>query len=96
MQFVVLLFYMIIWDDGKYEKLKEERGIDLFEIEQIILNKKFITSLKNPSRPTQKIFILSYKKYIHVVPYVIDADKNIVIKTAYASRKFNKIYGGLL
>jgi len=85
---------MIIWDDKKYKKLKEERNIDLVEVEQIILNRRYITSLKNPSRPSQKLFIINYKNYIHVVPYLIDANKNIILKTVYASRKFNKIYGG--
>lgn len=85
---------MIIWDDEKYVKLKEERNIDLVEIEQIVLNKKYITSLKNSSRTSQKLFIISYKNYIHVVPNIIDKNKNIILKTVYASRKFNKIYGG--
>jgi uncharacterized DUF497 family protein len=85
---------MIIWDDDKYQRLKEERNIDLVEIEQIILNRKYITSLKNSSRPSQKLFIISYKNYIHVVPYIIDKNKNIILKTVYASRKFNRIYGG--
>ncbi|MDA3937951.1 MAG: hypothetical protein PF693_01400 [Spirochaetia bacterium] len=84
---------MIIWDDVKYNKLKDERYIDLVEIEQIILNKKYIASLKNPARSEQRVFIVLYKKYIHVVPYIIDDDKNIVLKTAYPSRKFNRIYG---
>ncbi|MCF6334139.1 MAG: hypothetical protein L3J12_00155 [Spirochaetales bacterium] len=85
---------MVIWDNNKYRKLKEERNIDLVEIEQIILAKKYITTLKNQSRPSQKIFIILYKNYIHVVPYIIDQNRNIILKTAYASRKFNKIYGG--
>ena len=85
---------MIIWDDEKYKKLKEKRNIDLTEIEQIILNKKYVTSLKNPSRPSQKLFIILYKNYIHVVPYIMDKSNNIILKTVYASRKFNKIYGG--
>lgn len=85
---------MVIWDDEKYKKLKEDRDIDLYEIENIILNRKYITSLKNPSNPSQEIFIICYKGYIHVVPYIIDTANNIILKTAYASRKFNKIYGG--
>ncbi len=85
---------MVIWDIDKYKKLKEERNIDLVEIEQIILNKKYITTLKNHSRPSQKLFIILYKNYIHAVPYIIDKNRNIILKTVYASRKFNKIYGG--
>ncbi len=85
---------MVIWDIDKYKKLKEERNIDLVEIEQIILNKKYIITLKNQSRPSQKLFIISYKNYIHVVPFIIDKNRNIILKTVYASRKFNRIYGG--
>ena len=85
---------MIVWDEKKYRKLKKERGIDLSEIEQIILNKKYIKILKNSSRSDQKIFIIFYRDYIYAVPFIIDEKKNIIIKTAYPSRKFNKIYGG--
>ncbi len=85
---------MVIWDNDKYKKLKEERNTDLVEIEQIILTKKYITTLKNPSRPSQKLFIILYRNYIHVVPFIIDTNSNIILKTVYASRKFNRIYGG--
>ena len=40
------------------------------------------------------IFIVRFKGYIYVVPFKIDEDDNIVLKTAYPSRKFNKKYGG--
>jgi len=60
----------------------------------MILNKKYITILKNPSRPKQKMFILKYRNYIHCVPFLIDRDKDIILKTVYARRKFNRIYGG--
>ena len=89
----VIITIMIIWDNDKYKMLKDDRNIDLIDIEQIILDKKYITSLKNPSRPNQRIFIINYNNYIHAVPYIIDDNKNIIIKTAYASRKYNKIYG---
>ena len=85
---------MIKWNKDKYIKLKKERRIDLYEIEQMILNKKYITILKNPSRPKQKMFILKYRNYIHCVPFLIDRDKDIILKTVYARRKFNRIYGG--
>jgi len=31
---------------------------------------------------------------IHIVPFVIDNEENIVLKTVFPSRKFNKIYRG--
>ena len=30
---------------------------------------------------------------LQLVPFVIDKDENIVLKTAYPSRKFHKIFG---
>ena len=43
-------------------------------------------------KENQMLIILRYKKYIHVVPIIIDKNENIVIKTVYPSRKFNKLY----
>jgi uncharacterized DUF497 family protein len=84
----------ILWDDDKSRKLMVERGISLDEIAGLILNKKYCAILKNPSREGQKIFVIPYRDYTHVVPFVIDENKNIVLKTVFPSRKFHKIYGG--
>ncbi len=83
---------MIIYDDNKAKILKLERDIDIDEIVEIIIERKYIDILKHPKRRSQQIFILSYKNYIHVVPFVIDEDENIIIKTVFPSRNFQKIY----
>jgi uncharacterized DUF497 family protein len=83
----------IIWDDEKNAKLKKERKISFEEIELLILEKKYIEILKHPKHSGQSIFILPLKGYIHVVPFLLDADNNIVLKTAFPSRKFHKKYG---
>ncbi|MFH1288727.1 MAG: toxin [bacterium] len=85
---------MIIWDKEKYNFLKQKKNILLDEIVDIIFNKKYIKILENSARENQKIFIIDYKNYVHVVPFITDMEDNIVIKTVYPSRKFNKIYGG--
>jgi uncharacterized DUF497 family protein len=84
----------ILWDDEKNRKLIVERGISLDEIADLILNKKYRAILKNPSREGQEIFIITYPDYTYVVPFVIDANKNIILKTVFPSRKYHKIYGG--
>jgi len=84
---------MIIYDIKKAYKLKTERNIDIDEIIEIISTRKYIKIMKNPKREGQQIFILLYKDYIHVVPFVIDNAENIIIKTVFASRSFHKIYG---
>ncbi len=87
---------MIIWDEEKNKKLIVERNISFEEIGEIILDKRYLDILENSARPEQQIFIIEWQTYIYVVPFVIDEDKNIVLKTAYPSRKFQKKYGGTI
>ena len=84
---------MIYWDNEKNNKLIAERDISFEEISEIILQEEYLDILENPNREEQLIFIIYIKDYIYAVPFVIDEQENIVLKTAYPSRKFNKIYG---
>jgi uncharacterized DUF497 family protein len=83
---------MIIYDKNKATKLRLERNIEIEDIVDIIIEKKYIDILEHPKREGQQIFILEYRDYIHVVPCVIDKDDNIIIKTVFPSRNFHKIY----
>ena len=83
---------MIVWGPEKYKKLKEERGILLDEIADLILQKQYIKIIKNRTKQWQQIFVVYYNNYIHLVPYVIDEEQNIFIKTAYPSRKYMKLF----
>jgi uncharacterized DUF497 family protein len=83
----------IIWDEEKNNKLKKERHISFEEIESLILAKKYIEIVKHPKRPGQKVFILPIKGYIHAVPFLFDDDNNIILKTAFPSRRFHNKYG---
>ncbi len=84
---------MIIWDDTKNQKLKIEREISFEEIAEIILRKEYLDILDNPTRSDQQIFVIILNDYIHSVPFIIDEQSNIILKTAYPSRKLNQIYG---
>lgn len=83
---------MIIYDKDKAIKLRFERNIEIEDIIDIITNKKYLDILKHPKREGQQIFILEYKDYIHVVPFIIDKDDNIIIKIVFPSKNFHKIY----
>jgi hypothetical protein len=83
---------MIICDNNKAKILKIERDTDIDEIVELIIERKYIDILEHPKRKGQQIFILLFKNYIHVIPFVIDKSKNIIIKTVFPSRKFHKIY----
>jgi uncharacterized DUF497 family protein len=84
----------ILWDNEKNRKLIAERGLSLETFASLILEKKYLAILKNPSRTEQKIFIVPFQNYTYVVPFVIDSSRNIVLKTVFPSRKYHKIYGG--
>jgi len=84
----------ILWDEAKNAKLKTSRGISFEDVAQMILDKQYVAILENPTRPSQMVFVLKIKSYTHVVPFVIDKNDNIVLKTVFPSRKFHRIYGG--
>jgi hypothetical protein len=83
---------MIIYDKNKAIKLRFERNIEIEDIIDIIIEKKYVDILEHPKREGQQIFIIKYRKYTHVVPFIIDKDGNIIIKTVFPSRNFHKIY----
>ena len=83
----------IIWDKGKNKWLLINRRISFEEIAEIILNKKYIEILENPTRENQQYFILEIRNYTWVVPFIINEKEQIILKTAFPSRKFHKKYG---
>lgn len=85
---------MLLWDEDKNTELKLERDVSFEVISNIILNKKYLDILENPSKPNQNIFVVEIKQYIYAVPFILDKDSNIILKTAYPSRKLNKKYRG--
>ncbi len=85
---------MIRWDVEKDQWLRKTRGISFQEISDCILSGDYIDILENPSRAGQEVFVLKMKNYIWAVPFMIEEDKSIFLKTAYPSRKLFKRYGG--
>ncbi len=85
---------MIIWDDDKNQKLQNERNISFNEISEIILRKEYLDILENSSLPNQQIFVIKINNYIYSIPFIIDEQSNIVLKTAFPSRKLHKKYMG--
>lgn len=84
----------IIWDNQKAEKLPRERDISIEAIADLLMRNEFLEILENPKHPDQMMFIVSYKKYTHAVPFIIDAEGRVVLKTVYPSRKHHKHFGG--
>lgn len=84
----------IIWDKEKNEKLIMERNISFEEISQMIMDGEYLDILENPVREGQLYFVIDIEDYIWIVPFILDDVENIVLKTAFPSRKYNKKYKG--
>ena len=84
----------IIWDEEKNAKLKAVRGISFDESALLILQRKYVDILRHPKGTGQWMFVMPINEYIHVVPFILDGDGNIVLKTSFPSRKFHKRHGG--
>jgi len=87
---------MIAWDEEKDRWLTRTGGISFSEIADKILKGDYLVILENPRRPEQDLFLILIEGYVWIVPFVIDEEETIFLKTAYPSRKFHKIYGGKL
>jgi uncharacterized DUF497 family protein len=84
----------IIWDKEKNDKLILERNISFDEISQMIMDGMYMDIIENPVREGQMYFVMEIQDYTGIVPFIIDEDDNIVLKTAYQSRKYHKKYRG--
>ena len=84
----------ILWDDAKNDTLILTRAISFDEISGMIIKGDYIDIVKNPAQGKQKYFIMHIRNYTWAVPFLIDEQERIVLKTAFPSRKYHKIYGG--
>jgi hypothetical protein len=85
---------MIRWNPEKEIFLRTSRGVSFQQIADEIVSGNYIDILENPGRSGQQIFLVRIAGYTWVVPFVIEADETIFLKTAYPSRRFHKRYGG--
>ncbi len=82
----------IVWSESKNEKLRVTRGVSFEEVLPILLERKYLAVVENPSRPGQMIFVIRIRDFTYIVPFEIDHE-NIVLKTIFPSRKFHRLYG---
>ena len=86
------------WNEEKNKQLKEQRGISFEEIVLCIQEDRVATVLEHPNKeryPGQRLYLIEYKKQIFVVPFVVDAEEEVIfLKTVYPSRYYTKKYLG--
>jgi uncharacterized DUF497 family protein len=84
--------YYLNWDPDKNKILKRERGISFEEIAYLIESGQIIGIEENPGHPNQKMYVLEIDGYAIIVPYV-EKNNEIILKTAFPSRKYTKNIG---
>jgi hypothetical protein len=85
---------MIRWDAKKDLWLQEHRDVSFQDIASCILSDNLLDIIENPSRGGQEAFVVRLRGYVWVVPFVVEKDDSIFLKTAYPSRKMNARFGG--
>lgn len=83
----------ITWDETKNEWLKSTRSVSFEQIAGMLLDGQYLDIVENPTRPDQQYFVIMIQSYTWLAPFVIDTDDRIVLKTAFPSRKYHKLYG---
>ncbi len=83
----------ILWDDEKNRKLISERGVGFEEVVSCIMNNEVLDVLKNPTRIGQYNLIVHLKNYTYAVPFLVNENEEVILKTIYPSRKLHKLYG---
>jgi hypothetical protein len=83
---------MIIWDKRKDAWLRYYRKVSFEFFADIIEKGEYADFHENPSNRDHNIFIIEFNEYTYVIPFDIDGDENIILRTIYPSRKYNKFY----
>ena len=81
------------WNPEKNEWLKSTRSVSFEQIAGMLLDKQYHDIVENPTRPDQQYFVLTIQLYTWLVPFVIDTDDRIVLKTVFPSLKYHRLYG---
>ncbi len=83
---------MILWDETKNFKLQQEHQVSFEEVSEIILRKDYLDILENLERENQQLFFVKLIDYIYSIPFIINENGDIILKTIYPSRKLQKKY----
>jgi hypothetical protein len=84
-----------IFSPGKNLTLIKERNISFEEVIAAIGNDQILDIVDHPNQKkygNQKIYIIRAKEYVYLVPFIIDKNGNIFLKTIIPSRKAKQKY----
>ena len=83
------------WSLEKDQELTEQRGISFESVVSAIEQGGLVDVLEHPNQtryPGQLIYVVEIDQYIHLVPFVTQADGTRFLKTIIPSRKATRDY----
>lgn len=83
------------WNAEKNQQLAEQRGISFERVVSAIEQGGLVDVLEHPNQeryPGQQIYVVDIEEYIHLVPFVTEADGTRFLKTIIPSRKATRDY----
>lgn len=83
------------YSSEKNLKLILERNISFEEVIIAIENNQILDVVEQPNKDrykNQKIYVICVKEYVYLVPFVIDKEGDIFLKTIIPSRKAKQKY----
>ena len=84
----------IRWSLEKNAELKRTRDVSFEEILSAVEQGGLMLTLEHPNKsqyPNQRIWVVSYRGYAHMVPFV-ETDDEVFLKTIMPSRKATRQY----
>jgi hypothetical protein len=73
--------------------MSHKHPVSFEQIAGMLLDEQYLDIVENPKRPEQEYFVMNIQSYTWLVPFVIDTEDRIVLKTAFPSRKYHRRYG---
>ncbi|TNE74018.1 toxin [bacterium] len=83
------------WNEEKNNQLQKQRGISFERVVVSILNDEILDVIQHPNKdiyPNQKAFIVNIDQYAYSVPFIIEENGDLFLKTIYPSRKYTKLF----
>ena len=83
------------WSEEKNQQLIEQRGLSFEAIVSAIEQGGLVDVLEHPNQeryPGQLIYVVAIDGYLHLVPFVKQADNTRFLKTIIPSRKATRDY----
>lgn len=83
------------WSASKNQQLIDERGISFERVLSAIEQGGLLDVVEHPNRrryPGQLIYVVEIEGYVHLVPFVAEAEGTRFLKTIIPSRKATRDY----